>query len=115
MISGNDFKTFQYNILGAGTHLTGDISLSGDTILTARIEGNITMLSPSKLVLERGSEVEGRIEAFDLEVFGSIKGDIISNGSVSIRSSAQISGSIKAKKLIIYPGAIVDTKAITQE
>lgn len=111
MISGNDFKTFQYNILGPLTQISGNISFCGDAIITASIEGNIKMLNSAKLVLERGSKVKGAIEAFDLEVFGEVEGDIISEGSVSIRSSAQVNGSIKAKKLIIYPGAIVDTSA----
>lgn len=114
MISNNDFKTFQYNILGPQTLLRGDIHFCGDAIITANIDGNIKMLNSAKLILERGSKVKGRIEAFDLEIFGNVEGDIISEGSVSIRSSAQVSGSIKAKKLIIYPGAIVDTQAASQ-
>lgn len=114
MISGNDFKNFQYNVLGPSTLLTGDIHFSGDAIITAAITGNIKMLNSGKLILERGSLVKGRIEAFDLEVFGEVEGDIISQGSVAIRSSAQVSGSIKAKRLIIYPGAIVNTEAISQ-
>lgn len=114
MISSNDFKAFQYNILGSQTLITGDINFSGDAIITATVEGNIKMLHSSKLVLERGSKVKGAISAFDLEIFGEVEGDITSEGSVSIRSSAQVSGSIKAKKLIIYPGAIVDTRADCQ-
>ncbi|HLW56830.1 MAG TPA: polymer-forming cytoskeletal protein [Bacteriovoracaceae bacterium] len=114
MINGNDFKNFQYNVLGAETQLTGNINFSGDAIITATIEGNIKMLNSSKLILERGSKIKGQIEAFDLEVFGEVIGDILSEGSVAIRSSAQVTGSIKAKKLIIYPGAIVDTTAISQ-
>lgn len=114
MINGNDFKNFHYNVLGPDTHLIGDINLAGDAIITAKIEGNIKMLNSSKLILERGSQVKGCIESFDLEVFGEVTGDIISEGSVAIRSSAQVTGSIKAKKLIIYPGAIVNTEAYSQ-
>lgn len=114
MISGNDFKTFQYNILGPNTVLSGDIHFTGDAIITASVTGNIKMLSSNKLILERGSRVEGRIEAFDLEIFGEVEGDIISEGSVAIRSSAVVSGSITAKKLVIYPGAIVNTQASSQ-
>lgn len=114
MISNSEFRVFQYNVLGMGSKLSGDVSFSGDTIITASIEGNIKMLNSAKLVLERDSQVKGKIEAYDLEIFGEVDGDIISEGSVSIRSSAQVSGSIKAKKLVIYPGAIVNTQAISQ-
>lgn len=114
MINGNDFRAFQYNVLGLGSKLIGDISFSGNTIITATIEGNVKMLNSATLTLERDSKVTGRIEAFDLEIFGEVDGDIHSEGSVSIRSSAQVSGSIKARKLVIYPGAIVNTEANSQ-
>lgn len=114
MITNNDFKTFQYNILGQQTQVTGDISFSGDAILTASVEGNIKMLNSAKLLLERGSKVKGSIEAFDLEIFGEVEGNITSSGTVSIRSNAQVTGMVKAKKLIIYPGALVNTESHSQ-
>ncbi len=114
MINGNDFRAFQYNVLGLGSKLSGNVSFSGNTIITATIEGNVKMLNSAKLILERDSKITGKIEAFDLEIFGEVDGDIYSEGSVSIRSSAQVSGSIKAKKLVIYPGAIVNTEANSQ-
>jgi cytoskeletal protein CcmA (bactofilin family) len=115
MINDQDFRNFNYNVLGSSSSLKGDLVLSGDAIITSRIEGSIEMKGEGKLVLERGSYVKGKIKAIDLEIFGEVEGDIECLGLVSIRSSAHVTGTIKSNRLVIYPGAIVETHADSQE
>lgn len=114
-MNDQDFRQFQYNILGANSKLTGDIILSGDSIITSFIEGSVEVTGDGKLVLERGSFIKGKIKAVDLEIFGQVEGDIECSGLVSIRSSAQVTGSIKSSRLVIYPGAIVEMTADSQD
>lgn len=111
MIQDKDFQGFHYNILGAKSKIKGDLVLSGDAIITSHIEGNIHIHEEGRLILERGSYVKGKISAIDLEIFGQVEGDIECKGLVAIRSSAQVQGSIKSARLVIYPGAIVDMNA----
>ncbi len=108
MINENDFKIYHYNVLGNKSHFKGDLELQGDTIITSHIVGNIIMKDSGKLILERGSKLIGTIKALDIEVFGIIEGDIEAKGTVSIRSSAEITGTVKYGKLVIYPGAIIE-------
>ena len=115
MINENDFRQFHYNILGSKSKLVGDLILCGDAIITSSIEGSIEIKDEGKLILERGSHVKGKIKAIDLEIFGSVDGEIECTGIVSIRSSAQVSGTIKSGRLVIYPGAIVETHASSQD
>lgn len=115
MIPDQDFKNFQYNVLGPKTKVTGDLHLSGETILTAEVHGNITMGDLGKLTLERGSFVKGSVHGQEIDVFGTVEGEIISSGLVSVRSSARITGKIESKKLVIYPGAIIETTISSQE
>lgn len=115
MINENDFRQFQYNIIGAKSKITGDVLLSGDAIITSHIEGSLEILDLGKLVLERGSFIQGKVKASDIEIFGQVEGDIICSGLVSIRSSAQVTGSIKSSRLVIYPGAIVEMTADSQD
>ena len=115
MINDQDFRNFHYNILGSSSVVKGDIILCGDAIITSYIEGSIEMKNNGKLILERGSSVKGKILAIDLEIFGEVNGDIECSGLVSIRSSAHVSGTIKSNRLVIYPGAIVETHADSQE
>lgn len=114
MIQDQDFKEFRYNILGADSEIKGDLVLSGDTIITSKIEGNIIIRGEGKLTLERGSQVKGKVQAKDLEVFGRVEGEIDCSGTVSVRSSARISGSLRSGKLVIYPGAVVEMDINTQ-
>lgn len=115
MIQDQDFRDFRYNVLGAESTITGEIILSGDAIITSRIEGSIEMRGNGKLVLERGSFVKGKIKAQELEVFGVIEGDVECTGTMSVRSSARLSGSLKSGKLVIYPGAVVEMDVKTTE
>lgn len=114
MINENDFRQFQYNILGTKSKLIGDLTLCGDAIITSHVEGSIEIKDEGKLILERGSFIKGKIKAIDLEIFGEVEGEIECTGIVSIRSSAQVTGTIKSARLVIYPGAIVETHASSQ-
>lgn len=115
MINDHDFRQFNYNILGVKSKINGDLVLTGDAIITSTIEGSIEVLDTGKLILERGSFVKGKIIAIDLEIFGQVEGEIICSGLVSVRSSAHVTGTIKSARLVIYPGAIVEMTAHSQE
>jgi cytoskeletal protein CcmA (bactofilin family) len=115
LINDHDFRQFNYNILGVKSRIKGDLILSGDAIITSTIEGSIEVLDTGKLTLERGSFIKGKITAIDLEIFGQVEGEIVCSGLVSIRSSAHVTGTIKSGRLVIYPGAIVEMTAHSQE
>jgi cytoskeletal protein CcmA (bactofilin family) len=115
LINDHDFKQFHYNVLGVKSKVIGNLSLSGDAIIISYVEGSIEVIDSGKLILERGSFVKGKIKAIDLEIFGQVEGEIECSGVVSIRSSAQVTGSIKSARLVIYPGAIVEMTANSQE
>lgn len=115
MIKDQDFREFHYNMLGSRSKITGDLVLYGDTIITSVVEGSIEVHDEGKLVLERGSQIKGKVKAIDLEIFGEVNGEIECSGLVSIRSSAHVNGTIKAGRLVIYPGAIVETQATSVE
>ncbi len=113
MRTDTDFHDFNYNVLGSRSRITGDIILSGDAIITSEIHGSVEVTDKGKLILERGSFVKGRIKATDLEIFGTVEGDIECVGLVSIRSSARITGTLKSGRLVVYPGAIIETDIST--
>ncbi len=114
MRSDTDFRDFNYNVLGSRSKITGDIILSGDAIITSEIYGSVEVTDQGKLILERGSFVKGKIKAIDLEIFGTVEGDIECAGLVSIRSSAKITGTLKSGRLVVYPGAIIETDISTE-
>jgi cytoskeletal protein CcmA (bactofilin family) len=109
-----DFRKFNYNVLGANSSIKGDLTLTGDAIITSRIEGSVEVKETGKLVLERGSHIIGKVKAIDLEIFGQVDGEIECSGIVSIRSSAHVVGTVKSARLVIYPGAVVEMTANSQ-
>jgi cytoskeletal protein CcmA (bactofilin family) len=114
-MNDTDFKNFNFNMLGLNSLFKGEIYLLGDSIITSQIIGNIKVNGIGKLILERGSKVEGKIEGNDIEIFGEVTGEIFASGTVTIRASAVVTGKINVKKLVIYPGAIVESECSSQE
>lgn len=115
MMDDRDFRNFHYNVLGAKSQINGDLVLSGDAIVNSHVEGSIIVKDNGKLILERGSYVKGKITAIDLDIFGTVEGEIECSGLLSIRSSAQVQGEIKSGRLVIYPGAVVEMNASSLE
>jgi cytoskeletal protein CcmA (bactofilin family) len=113
MRTDQDFHDFNYNVLGSRSKVTGDVVLSGDAIITSEIYGSIEVQGQGKLVLERGSYVKGKIKAIDVEIFGTVEGEIECSGLCSVRSSAKIIGTLKSGRLVVYPGAIIETDIST--
>jgi cytoskeletal protein CcmA (bactofilin family) len=111
VINDQDFKRFNYNVLGEKSVITGDLILHGDTVVNSVIHGTLEVRGEGKLVLERGCSVKGKIKAVDMEIFGEVEGEIFSSGLVSIRSSGKVTGTIKSSRLVIYPGAEVEMEA----
>lgn len=111
----NNFKKQNYNFIGHNTDLEGELKFTGDTIIHSKVAGTLIMQDNGDLIFERDSYFEGTIFCHDLEVFGQIKGTIKASGTLSIRSSASVSGNIQAAKLVVYPGAVLNVESHTQE
>ena len=73
------------------------------------------MQDEGHLIFERTAKFEGTIFCKDMEVFGEIKGTVKAAGTLSIRSSASVSGNIQAGKLVVYPGAVLNVESHTQD
>lgn len=111
----SNLKKQNYTVIGVGSSIEGDLTLSGDVYIHSFVEGSITIINEGKITLERTSQIKGSISCTNIDVFGKVEGNINSAGTLTIRSSAEISGTIKSKKLIVYPGAILNTEAHAQD
>jgi len=112
MIDSNQDKK-DFSSLGQGTMVKGDIIFNGDTILNSHITGDIIIANNSSLTLDRNSKVVGNIKCHDITIFGEVYGSVTSNGKLSIRSGAKVSGELDAKSLNIYPGSRVNIEGHT--
>lgn len=110
-----DFKSLNFSLLGKETSLEGEFTFSGDTIINCKLKGNLTVINDGKITFERDSHFEGNIFCGDIEVFGYISGTINADGTLSVRSSASVSGQINAKKMSIFPGASLNIEGHTTQ
>jgi len=110
-----EFKKQNYTVLGTKNIIEGDLKFHGDTIIHCKVTGTISMVDDAKLIIERPAQFDGIIYCKDVEVFGEIKGTIKASGTVTIRSSANLSGNIQANKLSVYPGAVLNIEGHTEE
>ena len=108
------FRELQFSLLGRKSQLRGEFVFYGETYINCEVDGQITMGDEGKLILERDYVIVGDIFCQDVEIFGQFSGTINAEGTLVARSSAKISGTIKAKQISIYPGAEVNFEGHTE-
>jgi cytoskeletal protein CcmA (bactofilin family) len=111
MMLETDFKNINYSIIGKDNHLLGEIQIQGDLYVYGKVKGDLIFKTPANLILERTSNVEGRIFGFNIEIHGQFSGTIQSQGVVKIYAGANVSGNIKSNQLVVYPGAILNSES----
>jgi len=92
------------NIISEGTHIKGDVIASGDIRIDGTLTGNIE--AKGKLVIGPKGKVEGEINCNNIELSGLIKGKVIVQELLNMKSSAQIFGDIIVGKLSVEPGSV---------
>ena len=98
-----EFQDIQ--IITKGSHIKGEVKLKGLTHLHGFIEGNIILEEDSVLIVEESGKIQGSFTGGDLQIKGLFEGTISSYATVSLSSSANVSGKISSKNLSVSPGA----------
>lgn len=91
------------NLLGSGTTVKGDISLSGDF----RIDGTLmgTIECKGKVVVGSSGVIEGEIVCQNADFSGQVKANVKVSELLTLKESARFTGDIITDKLAIEPGA----------
>lgn len=102
-------EALNFNRLSEGSSLKGVTHVCGDFYVAGKIEGDLFM-SDGILLVEPTGEISGTIKGQDMQVLGKVSGDIFSSGQVTIKASGVISGTIHAKAMKVFPGAVIESK-----
>jgi cytoskeletal protein CcmA (bactofilin family) len=89
--------------IGSSISVTGSVSGDQDLIVEGRVEGRIGL--ESRLLVEDGGAVEAQVEVTELEVRGSLKGDVVATKTALLRPSARVAGNIRAGEVVLEDGA----------
>lgn len=97
------------SLIGAGTHIEGNINFNGGVRIDGRVTGNITALGdkPSTLVLSDQAVIEGVIDVSHAVINGTVVGAIKASEYVELQPKAKVSGDIHYKAMEIQLGASV--------
>lgn len=91
------------SFLHAGTQFTGNIEAENDLCIHGLVTGTIN--ATQKLVIGASAQVEGDIYSPSIAIFGAVNGNIISSGSVSLKNTSKVTGTIQSVQIEIEPGA----------
>jgi cytoskeletal protein CcmA (bactofilin family) len=90
-------------VVAKGTVIEGKFSSKEDVRLDGIILGEV--LCQNRIVLGESGRVEGTLQTKDAVVMGTVEGEIEAIGTIHLKGTAYIKGTIKAANLIVDEGA----------
>ncbi len=95
-------------MIGADAEVTGDLSLSGGTIVYGKVLGNIITNGPVRVA--KTGVVRGDISASDIHIGGSVEGNVHVSSRAELGQESLLSGNLECAKLLIEEGATFEGK-----
>ncbi len=90
-------------VVAAGTSIEGKFNSSENVRLDGQVKGEVKCAL--RLVMGETGRIEGNVRTKDGIIMGTIEGELIAEGSLHLKSTAVIRGTITAKNLIVDEGA----------
>lgn len=91
--------------LGAGTIYNGQLKFVGSVRIDGQFTGEIT--SEGTLILGKDAKVEGTINVCHLVLSGNLHGDVVVTGKTILHRTANLTGNLITRSLIIEEGALL--------
>ncbi len=108
MMGKDDFMpvSAQQNVIANGTLVKGDITSNGDIQIDGNLEG--TVVSKSKVIVGEKGVIKGTINAANVEIMGTVTGDITASNTMSLKSTAKVNGNLKTVTIVIEQNAVLN-------
>ena len=90
--------------LGSSLQVKGDITGTEDLLIDGLVEGLI-QLDERKLTVGAAAKVTADINARDVVVYGSVKGNVRATGRIEIKRDGSIIGNLTTAQIMIEDGA----------
>lgn len=98
------------NRINDGTKLKGNVASNGYFRIDGIIEGNVK--TPSKVVIGKTGVVIGTLSCENADIEGKVKGILDIEGTLSLKSTANIEGEVLTGKLAVEPGAVFNATCL---
>ena len=100
-----------FNLIAAGTEITGDISTEGDLRIDGSVKGNVSCTA--KLVIGENGNITGNVNCTSGEISGNVLGQVNAKEILQLNQSALIQGDIEATRFIVEDGASINGRCTT--
>ena len=91
-------------IIGNSIVVDGEISADEDLTVRSTIKGRVAL--SASLYIEESGTVEADIETDNVEISGSVTGNIQATEKVELKSDGRVVGDVKAPRILIADGAV---------
>lgn len=95
-----------YNALTQGSVITGNIISDNDFRIDGEVQGD--MQCKGKVIIGQTGLLKGKIVCVNAEIIGTVIGDIQVTDTITLRSTANFTGEIKTKILVVEPNAVLN-------
>lgn len=93
-----------YNALTNGSKIIGNIIADKDFRIDGEVEGDIQC--KGKVVIGQTGQLKGTISCVNAEIIGTVTGEILVSETLTLRSSATVTGEVKTRILVVEPNAV---------
>ena len=90
--------------LGSSLHVKGDITGTEDLVIDGSVEGRIE-IGERKLTVGTTAKLTADINARDVVVYGSVKGNVRAKGRIEIMKDGSVIGDLTTAQIMIEEGA----------
>lgn len=98
-------------VIGTGVTSNGNFTTSGEICIDGVLRDS--ELSAAAMSVSHGGEFHGTARARQVEVFGTLSGEVIASEQVVLRASARVSGKLSSPCVVMHRGAIVNGEVDT--
>ncbi len=99
MADSNDGTT----VIGADTHIKGEMTFDGNAKILGRFEGTIT--TKGQLNIAEGASCKAQVSAGSITVDGQVEGNLTASDTVRLNAKSKLVGDLAAAKLVVAEGA----------
>ena len=96
-------KIMERNVVAKNTTIVGDIKSDGDFRIDGTLEG--TLITNGRVIIGAEGLVKGKVEAANADIEGKFSGELFVSNTLTVKTTADISGDVVIGKLSVEPGA----------
>ena len=90
-------------VIGVETRISGEIRGAEDLLVKGRVDGKIQLTHA--LTVDKGALVQADVDVKNLDVSGTLVGNIVASESVRLHASARVVGDLAAPRVMMEAGA----------